>query len=67
MMNNHSDTGTPQQNKTQRLILLLPIVLLLSILPAKADDDDKSQCHAFYGPFTSEGVPTPARPSPAEL
>jgi hypothetical protein len=67
MMNNHSDTGTPQQNKTQRLILLLPIVLLLSILPAKADDDDKSQCDAFYGPFTSVVVPPPDCTSPVGL
>ena len=66
-MNNHSYTGKTQQSKAQRFVLLLPIVLLLSILPARADDDDKSQCHAFYGPFTSVVVPPPDCKSPVGL
>ena len=64
-MTNH--TGNTQQNKTQRLVLLLPIALLLSILPARADDDAKTQCHAFYGPFTSVVVPPPDCKSPVGL
>jgi hypothetical protein len=66
-MNNHRYIGTNQQTKTQRFVLLLPIVLLLSIVPARADDDDKSECHAFYGPFTSVVVPPPACKSPVGL
>ncbi len=66
-MNRHIYTGTTHQIKTQRLVLLLPIVLLLSILPARADDDEKAQCHAVYGPFTSVVVPPPDCKSPVGL
>jgi len=66
-MNNRGYIGTTQQRKTQRFVLLLPIVLLLSIVPARSDDDEESGCHAFYGPFTSVVVPPPACKSPVGL
>ncbi len=66
-MNNHAYTGKTQQSATRRFMLLLPIVLLFSILPARADDDDKSDCQAFYGPFTSVVVPPPDCKSPVGL
>lgn len=66
-MNDHRDTGKTRQNKTRRFVALLPIALLLSILPARADDDDKAQCQAFYGPFTSVVVPPPDCKSPVGL
>jgi hypothetical protein len=46
-----------------RFVLLL--ILLLSIAPMRADD--KAQCHAFYGPFTSVIVPPPDCQSPVGL
>ena len=65
-MNNPRYIGATRQTKTRRFVLLLPIVLFLSIVPARADDD-KSECHAFYGPFTSVVVPPPACNSPVGL
>ncbi|HEY7111665.1 MAG TPA: hypothetical protein VIA45_01925 [Thermoanaerobaculia bacterium] len=65
-MNDRSDTRIPQST-ARRLVLLLPIALLLSILPARAEDEEKSKCQAFYGPFTSVVVPPPDCKSPVGL
>lgn len=65
-MRNHRSTGKTRRS-TARVALLLPLVLLLSIRPARADDDDKSKCQAFYGPFTSVVVPPPDCTSPVGL
>jgi hypothetical protein len=67
IMNNHSDTGLTRRNTIPRLVLFLFGVLFLSIAPARADDDDKTQCQAFYGPFTSVVVPPPDCESPVGL
>ena len=53
----------PHQGVIVRFVLLL--ILLLSIAPMRADD--KPQCHAFYGPFTSVIVPPPDCQSPVGL
>ena len=66
-MNNHTCTGKTRQNATRRLMLLLPMVLLFSVLPLRANDDDKAACQAFYGPFTSVVVPPPDCKSPVGL
>ena len=66
-MNNHTCTGKTQQNATRRFMLLLPAVLLFSVLPLRANDDDKAACQAFYGPFTSVVVPPPDCKSPVGL
>ena len=67
-MHDHRSIGRTPRSKTQRFTLLLPVVLLLSVAPARAEDgENKSECHAFYGPFTSVVVPPPACKSPVGL
>jgi hypothetical protein len=66
-MNNYNYTSNTQPKRKLRFVLLLPIVLLLSLFPARADDDDKPQCRAYYGPFTSVVVPPPDCKSPVGL
>jgi hypothetical protein len=67
VMNNHHYTSNTQQKRKQRFVVLLPIVLLLSMASARAGDDDKPQCRAYYGPFTSTVIPPPACQSPVGL
>ncbi len=66
-MKYHTDTPTSQSKRKQRLVLLLPVVLLLSVASARADDSDKARCHAFYGPFSSVVVLPPTCTSPVRL
>src|SRR5579862_9702827 len=66
-MNYHNSTPTSQPKRKQRFILLLPVVLLLAVVSARAGDSDKSRCHAFYGPFSSVVVLPPACTSPVGL
>ena len=66
-MNFHNYTPTSQPTRKRRFVLLLPVVLLLSVVSARAGDSDKSRCHAFYGPFTSVVVVPPACLSPVGL
>ncbi len=65
-MSYHDCSPLSQPKRKQRFVLLLPVVLLLSVVSARADDD-KSGCHAFYGPFTSVVVPPPDCVSPVGL
>ncbi len=65
-MNDPRNTGKIQRSSIQRFVLVLVGVLLLSTRPARADDD-KPQCNAFYGPFTSVVVPPPDCESPVGL
>jgi hypothetical protein len=53
--------------RIKRFVLLLPTILLLSVASARAGDNDKTQCHAFYGPFTSVVTVPPACMSPVGL
>ena len=64
-MNCHNHAPASQLKRKQRLVVLLP-VLLLSVVSARADDG-KSQCQAFYGPFTSVVIVPPECTSPVGL
>jgi hypothetical protein len=66
-MSYHNYTPASQPKGKQPLVFLLPVVLLLSVVSARAGDDDKSRCHAFYGPFTSVVVLPPNCKSPVGL
>jgi hypothetical protein len=66
-MNYRNRTQTFQSNAKQRSVLSLPVILLLSVVSASAAADDRSRCHAFYGPFTSVVVQPPACTSPVRL
>jgi hypothetical protein len=66
-MNDHNYTPASQPKGKLRFVFLLPAVLLLSVVSARAGDDDKSRCHAFYGPFTSVVVLPPDCTSPVGL
>jgi hypothetical protein len=58
--------GLRIRRRAKRLAPLLALLLLFSIVPGRADDD-KEQCRAFYGPFTSPMVPPPECKSPVGL
>ena len=66
-MNDRHYTATSQPKRRHGFALLLSAVLLLSVVSARADDHDRSRCHAFYGPFSSVVVLPPDCKSPVGL
>lgn len=65
-MNYYNYTRASQPTRRKCFVLVLPVVLLLSVVSARAGDG-KSPCHAFYGPFTSVVVLPPGCASPVGL
>jgi hypothetical protein len=66
-MNYQNCTVTSESKRKQGFGVLLPVVLFLSVASASASNGDNSQCHAFYGPFTSVVVLPPGCMSPVGL
>ena len=60
-------TQTSRPDRKRCFLALLPVFLLFSVTCASAADAENSQCHAFYGPFSSVVVLPPTCSSPVGL